>query len=78
MAQAPDPQAKQMRVASIVIVVAFTGWMGMSWIGGRIGLPTRFAFLIDFATLAALFWAMVVLFWVWRKRQQDGPGNEGQ
>jgi predicted branched-subunit amino acid permease len=78
MAQAPDPQAKQTRIASIVIIVAFTSWMGMSWIGGRIGLPTRFAFLIDFAALAALFWAMVVLFWVWRKRQQNGPGNEGQ
>ena len=51
MAQAPDPQAKQMRIASIVIVVAFTGWMGMSWIGGMIGLPTRFAFLIDFKQL---------------------------
>ena len=78
MTQAPDPYAKQARIASIVIIVAFAGWMLVSWIGGRVGLPTRYAFLFDFAAMAALFWALVVLFGVWRKRQKQGPGNEGQ
>jgi hypothetical protein len=45
------------------------GWMGASWIGGKIGLPIRYAFLFDFAALAALFWAMVVLFQVWKSGQ---------
>ncbi|MBR9864169.1 MAG: DUF5337 domain-containing protein [Rhodobacteraceae bacterium] len=44
-------------------------WMGASWIGGMIGLPARFAFLFDFAALAAFFWALVVLYQAWRKRQ---------
>lgn len=64
-----DPQSKQARIASIVILVTFVVWMGASWIGGRIGLPVRFAFLFDFAALAAFFWALVVLVGVWRKRR---------
>ncbi len=69
MAQTPDPQVKQARIASIVILVAFVGWMAASWIGGKIGLPVRYAFLFDFAALAAFFWALVVLVGVWRKRR---------
>ena len=64
-----DPLRKQARIASIVIFVTFIVWMGVSFIGGQIGLPVRYAFLFDFAALAALFWALVVLFQVWRKRQ---------
>ncbi|MBL4750816.1 MAG: DUF5337 family protein [Amylibacter sp.] len=45
------------------------GWMGASWIGGKIGLPIRYAFLFDFAAMAALLWAMVVLFQVWKSGQ---------
>jgi hypothetical protein len=66
MAPKPDPQRKSARVASIVILVTMVIWMGASWIGGQIGLPTRYAFLFDFAALAALFWALVVLFQVWK------------
>ena len=67
--QTPDPQIKQARIASIVILVTFVVWMGASWIGGKIGLPVRFAFLFDFAALAAFLWALVVLVGVWRKRR---------
>ena len=70
MAPDPDPKRRKARVASIVIVVAMVGWMGASWIGGMIGLPIRFAFLFDFAAMAALFWAMVVLFQVWKSGQE--------
>ena len=65
----PDPKRKSARVASIVIFITMLGWMGASWIGGKIGLPIRYAFLFDFAALAALFWAMVVLFQVWKSGQ---------
>ena len=67
--QTPDPQVKQARIASIVIFVTFVVWMAASWIGGKIGLPVRFAFLFDFAALAAFLWALVVLVGVWRKRR---------
>jgi hypothetical protein len=69
MAPKPDPKRQKARVASIVIFIAMVGWMGASWIGGKIGLPIRYAFLFDFAAMAALLWAMVVLFQVWKSDQ---------
>ena len=69
MTDTPDPLLQKARIASIVILVTMVLWMGASWIGGTVGLPTRYAFLFDLAALAALFWALVVLFQVWRKRQ---------
>ena len=44
-------------------------WMGAQWVGGKIGLEARYAFLFDFAALAAFFWALVVTYQIWRKRQ---------
>jgi len=61
-----DPSRRKARIASIVILVTMLGWMGASWIGGIIGLPIRFAFLFDFAAIAAFIWALVVLFQVWK------------
>ncbi len=65
-----DPTSGRIKTAAIVIMVTMLGWMGATWIGGMIGLPTRFAFLFDLAALAAFFWALVVLYQVWRIRQQ--------
>ena len=66
MAPVIDPNRRKARVASIVILVTIVVWMGASFLGGLIGLPIRYAFLFDFAALAALFWALVVLFQVWK------------
>ncbi len=65
-----EQQKAQMRLASIVILVAMLGWMSITFLGGKIGLPVRFAFLADFAALAAFAWALIVLFRVWRQRQE--------
>ncbi len=61
---------KQTRMASIVILVTMLLWMAVSFLGGRLGLPSRYAFLADFAAIAAFIWALFVLFNVWRKRQE--------
>ena len=58
----------QTRQASVVIVVAMLLWMGVSFLGGEMGLPVRYAFLVDMLCLAALGWALFVLFNVWRGR----------
>lgn len=70
--QDSDSATRQVRWATIVIVGAFLAWMGASALGGALGLPVRFAFLIDLACMAALIWALVVLFRVWRSRRNDG------
>lgn len=64
-----DKHNAQARLASIVILVAMSGWMLVTFLGGKFGLPERFAFLADFAALAAFAWSFIVLIKVWRKRQ---------
>lgn len=59
------------RTAGLVIAVAILLWLGAQWLGPRMGLPYRYAFLFDFAALAALFWALVVTYQIWRARQRD-------
>jgi hypothetical protein len=61
-----------MRLASIVIIAAMLLWFGLSALGGELGLPVRYAFLIDMLCLAALGWALTTLFIVWRR----GAGKE--
>ncbi len=61
---------KQARIAAIVIAVTVVLWMLANWIGGQMNMPIRYAFLFDFAAIAAFIWALVVLFGVWREGQQ--------
>lgn len=69
MSDRNDPAKGQIRIAAAVIIVTMLVWMGASFLGGQIGLEPRFAILLDLAALAAFGWAMVVLFWAWRARQ---------
>jgi hypothetical protein len=43
----------------------------VQWLGSEIGLTTRYTVLIDLGVLAAFFWALLVSFQMWRKRQTD-------
>jgi len=66
-----DQMKASTRLASIVIIVAMLSWMAISWLGGAIGLPERFAFLADLAALAAFAFAIITLIRVWRHRQAE-------
>ncbi len=63
--------ARKARVVAVVIAATMVMWMGAQWLGGKTGMETRFAFLFDLAALAALFWALIVTYQIWRARQQD-------
>ena len=65
-----DQQKAQTRLASIVIIVAMIVWIAVNFLGGKMGLPARFAFLADFAALGAFAWSLIVLFKVWRQRRE--------
>ena len=65
-----DQQKAQTRLASIVIIVAMIVWIAVNFLGGKMGLPARFAFLSDFAALGAFAWSLIVLFKVWRQRRE--------
>ena len=63
--------ARQGRVVSLVIAGTMLFWIAVQWLGPEIGLTMRYAFLIDLGVLAAFFWALLVSFQLWRKRQTD-------
>lgn len=63
--------ARQARLASLVMCVAIVAWVVLQWMGREYGWQARFAFLFDFAALAAFAWALMVTFRVWRARK-DG------
>ena len=63
--------ARQGRKVALVIAGAMLFWIAMQWFGPQIGLTMRFFVLIDLTVLAAFFWALVVAFQLWRKRQVE-------
>lgn len=62
-------QARAGRVVSLVIAGAMILWFAAQWLGPQLGLPGRYALLIDFAAIGALVWALVVTLQLWRKGQ---------
>ena len=70
----PDPErerkiAMQARLVALVLAGTMLLWMGAQYLGGQMGWDPRYVFLFDFAAIAAFFWAMVVTYQIWRKRQ---------
>ncbi len=69
----PDPsdvhRARQARLVGIVLAVTMVLWMGAQFLGGKLGLETRFVFLFDLAAIAAFVWALVVTYQIWRGRR---------
>ena len=63
--------ARQARMVAIVIAVTIVGWVCAQWLGGALGWPARFAFLFDFAALAAFLWALIVTYGIWRKGRKE-------
>ncbi len=62
---------RQIRLIATVLVVTMVLWMLLSWAGGFYGWPARFAFLFDFAALAAFAWALIVSLRLWRARRNN-------
>ena len=63
--------AKKGQTVGLVIAITMVLWMIANLAGPQLGLPGRYALLFDFAALAALLWAMVVIFQMWQARQHD-------
>lgn len=79
MTLAPTPEdkhlARQSRLVAFVIAGTMLAWMGLQWLGGKMGWESRFVFLFDLAALAAFVWALVVTFRIWRQGKSRRPGN---
>ena len=65
------PLARKGRMVGLVIAITMVLWLIANLAGPQLGLPGRYALLFDFAALAALFWAMVVIFQMWQARSAE-------
>lgn len=63
--------ARKGRTVSLVIAGTLIVWMLLQVIGPMVGLAGRYALLFDFAALAALIWALVNIYQIWRMRQAE-------
>ncbi len=64
--------ARKGQTAAIIIAVAMLIWFAFQWIGPWLGLPGRYAILIDLAAMAALIYALIMTYQMWRSRQDKG------
>ena len=64
--------ARKGRMVALVIAGAMVLWLVAQLIGPQVGLSGRYAFLVDFAAMAAFIWAFVVALQIWRARREDG------
>ncbi|MGI9393404.1 MAG: DUF5337 domain-containing protein [Boseongicola sp.] len=63
--------ARQARLVSIVIAGTMVLWVALQWLGGRLGLPERYVFLLDLFALAGFLWALIVTLQIWRRRRDN-------
>lgn len=63
--------ARKARMVAAVMAATMLLWLGAQWLGGTLGLAPRWAFLFDFAALAAFFWSLVVVYQIWRARRDE-------
>ena len=52
-------EAKQGRVVGLVIAISMVIWILAQSLGPYLGLPGRYAILIDFLALVAFLWAII-------------------
>ncbi len=69
--QLDQDMARKGRTVSVVIAGTILIWLALNVIGKMVGLPGRFALLFDLAAMAALIWALVNIYQIWRARQAD-------
>ncbi|MFT4958979.1 MAG: hypothetical protein ACI92Z_000051 [Paracoccaceae bacterium] len=63
--------ARKGRHAALIIAGSMVLWVGAQWAGPVLGMPGRYALLFDLAALAALIYAMVNIYQIWRLRQNN-------
>jgi len=63
--------ARKGRMVGLVIAITMVLWVIANFSVAKLGLEMRYSLLFDFAALAALFWAMVVIWQMWQARQAD-------
>ena len=62
-------EIRQGRVVGLVIAVTMLIWILAQSVGSYLGLPGRYALLIDFLAMVAFLWAIISGILMWRSRR---------
>ena len=62
-------ELRQGRVVGLVIAVTMVIWILAQSLGSYLGLPGRYALLIDFLAMVAFLWAIISGVLMWRSRR---------
>tara|TARA_B100000925_G_scaffold11839_1_gene8314 strand:+ start:737 stop:967 length:231 start_codon:yes stop_codon:yes gene_type:complete len=62
-------EIRQARVVGLVIAVTMLIWILAQSLGSYLGLPGRYALLIDFLAMVAFLWAIISGLLMWRSRR---------
>ena len=62
-------EVRQGRVVGLVIAVTMLIWILAQSVGSYLGLPGRYALLIDFLAMVAFLWAIISGILMWRSRR---------
>lgn len=63
--------ARKGRITSLVIAGTAVFWIVASFVGGQLGLPNHTRALFDLIALAGFVYAIVMIFQIWRARQNS-------
>lgn len=69
--QIDQEMTRKGRHVAMVIAGAMVIWFGAGLLGASLGWPGRYALLIDLAALAALVYAFVNIYQIWRMRRNS-------
>ena len=61
-------EIRQGRVVGLVVAVTMLIWILAQSLGSYLGLPGRYALLIDFLAMVAFLWAIISGILMWRSR----------
>ena len=62
-------EIRQGRVVGVVIAITMLIWILAQSLGSNLGLPGRYALLIDFLAMVAFLWAIISGILMWRSRR---------
>ena len=62
-------EIRQGRVVGLVVAVTMLIWILAQSLGSYLGLPGRYALLIDFLAMVAFLWAIISGLLMWRSRR---------
>ncbi len=63
--------ARKGRQVALLLAAVGLYWIGITWLGGKLGWTNRSRAFFDLIALAGFGWALWAIFQIWRARRED-------